>query len=58
LIFTIRFVSSLSSLYSSLAHIVLSLLPKLSALIEQLIARGTIFRTPNSLLFISNPNLG
>jgi hypothetical protein len=34
------------------------LLPKLSALIEQLIARGTIFRTPNSLLFISNPNLG
>jgi hypothetical protein len=32
------------------------LLPKLSALIEQLIARRTIFRTPNSLLFISNPN--
>jgi hypothetical protein len=31
----------------------LSWLPKLSALIEQLIARGTIFRTPNSRLFIS-----
>jgi hypothetical protein len=27
-------------------------------LIEQLIARITIFRTPYSLLFISNPNPG
>jgi hypothetical protein len=32
---------------SFLAHIDLSLLPKLSALIEQLIARRTIFSTPN-----------
>jgi hypothetical protein len=31
---------------SSLAHIDLSLLPRSSALIEQLIARRTIFRTP------------
>jgi hypothetical protein len=31
---------------------------KLSTLIEQLIARKTIFRTPYSLLFISNPNPG
>jgi hypothetical protein len=36
----------------------LSLLPKLSVLIEQLIARRTLFRTPHSLLFVSNPNLG
>jgi hypothetical protein len=39
----------------TLAHIGLSYLPKSSTLIEQLIARGTIFRTPNSLIFISNP---
>jgi hypothetical protein len=32
---------------SSLAHIDLSWLPKLSALIEQLLASRTIFRTPN-----------
>jgi hypothetical protein len=32
---------------SSLAHIDLSWLPKLSALIKQLIARRTIFHTPN-----------
>ena len=38
---------------SSIAHIGLSLLPKLSTLIKQLIAR-TIFHTPNSLLSISN----
>jgi hypothetical protein len=57
LIFTIRFVSPLSSLTkSSLARIVLSKLPKLSVLIEQLIARRTIFRTSNLILFISNPN--
>jgi hypothetical protein len=37
------------SFLSSFAHIDLSLLPKLPALIEQLIARRTIFRTPNSL---------
>jgi hypothetical protein len=32
---------------NSLAHIDLSLLPKLPALIEQLLARRTIFRTLN-----------
>jgi hypothetical protein len=32
---------------SSLAHIDLSLLPRLPALIEQLIERRTIFHTPN-----------
>jgi hypothetical protein len=59
LISTIRFVSFLFALTkSSLTHIGLSLLLKLSASIEQLIARRTIFRTPNSLLFISNPNPG
>jgi hypothetical protein len=34
------------------------LAPKLFALIEQPIARRTIFRTLNSILFISNPNPG
>jgi hypothetical protein len=47
LIFT-RFASPVSSLSKrSLAHINLSWLPKLSALIEQLLASRTIFRTLN-----------
>jgi hypothetical protein len=59
LIFTIRFVSPLSSLTkSSLARIVLSKLLKLSVLIEQLISIRTIFHTTNLILFIYNPNPG
>jgi hypothetical protein len=45
--------SPLSLSKSSLVHIVLSLLPKLSALIEQFIARETIFRTPNLFLTLT-----
>jgi hypothetical protein len=58
LIIILQFDSSSPLSLSSLAHNLLSFLPKLSTLIEQLIARRTLFRTLILLLLVSNPNLG